>query len=76
MAKAIHIEDHFTQIEAAIAALESGELPLEQSLDRYENGLKAVRQARTLLDRYTARLDELRASDAATGRTDPAGSDA
>ena|SRR5258708_1577071 len=60
MAKQVSIEDHFTQIEEAIAALEAGELPLEEALGRYEAGLKAVRQARTMLDKYVARLDELR----------------
>ena len=54
------IEDHFTQIEQAISALEAGELPLEDSLNRYESGLKAVRLARALLDKYSARLEELR----------------
>ena len=63
MAKTPSIEDHFAQIETAIAALESGDLPLEQALDRYEAGLKAVRVARTQLDRYTARLAELRGAD-------------
>ena len=60
MAKQLSIEDHFTQIEEAIAALEAGELPLEEALARYEAGLKGVRQARGMLDRYVARLDELR----------------
>jgi exodeoxyribonuclease VII small subunit len=60
MPKTPAIEDHFSQIEAAITALETGELPLEQSLERYETGLKAVRQARLLLDRYAAKLEELR----------------
>jgi exodeoxyribonuclease VII small subunit len=60
MAKQLSIEDHFAQIEEAIAALEAGELPLEEALGRYESGLKAVRQARTMLDKYVARLDELR----------------
>ena len=69
MAKQLSIEDHFTQIEEAIAALEAGELPLEEALARYEAGLKGVRHARALLDRYVARLDELRGEpeDPATG---------
>ena len=54
------IEDHFKLIEQAIAALEAGELPLEDSLIRYESGLKAVRLARGLLDKYATRLEELR----------------
>ena len=61
--KPLSIEDHFAQVEDAIAALETGELPLEDALKRYEAGLKAVRQARTLLDQYTARLDEVRGAE-------------
>ena len=61
MAKPTSIEDHFALVEETVAALESGELPLEEALARYEAGLKAVRQAKALLDRYAARLDELRA---------------
>lgn len=63
MAKVTSIEDHFHAIETAVAALESGELPLEEALTRYEAGLKSVRAAKTLLDRYAARLSELRAED-------------
>jgi len=58
------IEALFDQIEAAVAALESGDLPLEEALARYESGLKAMRSARGLLDRYAARLEELRQEDA------------
>jgi len=60
MAKSPSIEDQFTHIEEAIAALEGGDLPLEQALGCYESGLKSVRQARVLLDKYVARLEELR----------------
>jgi exodeoxyribonuclease VII small subunit len=61
MPKAVTVEDLLQQIETAVQALESGELPLEEALARYEAGLKAVRQARQTLDRYAARLDELKA---------------
>jgi len=63
MAKAVAIEDLFHQVEAAIAALESGDLPLEESLVRYEAGLKAMRQARGVLDRFASRLEELRGDE-------------
>ena len=63
MAKPVAIEDLFQQIEEAVGALESGELPLEESLSRFEAGLKAMRQARAVLDRYAARLEELRGED-------------
>ena len=61
MAKQVTIEDQFRAIEEAVHALEGGELPLEESLKRYESGLKAVRAAKTQLDAYQARLEELKA---------------
>ena len=71
MAKQPSIEDLFQQIETAVAALEGGELPLEDSLARFESGLKAVRQARGLLDRYAARIEELRLhADGAEGASE------
>ncbi len=63
MAKSVSIEDHFTAITEAVSALESGDLSLEESLTRYEAGLKAVRAAKVMLDRYAARLTELRTED-------------
>lgn len=56
------IEELFKHIEEAVSSLESGELPLEEALQRFESGLKAMRQARTLLDSYTVRLEEVRGS--------------
>jgi exodeoxyribonuclease VII small subunit len=61
MAKQPTIEDLFAQVEAAVEALEGGELPLEEALARYEAGLKAVRAAKGQLDRFAARLEELKA---------------
>jgi exodeoxyribonuclease VII small subunit len=61
------IEDQFLAVEEAVAALASGDLPLEEALSRYESGLKAVRLARAQLDRYAARLDELRAEPGESG---------
>ncbi len=63
MAKQTSIEDQFTVIEAAIAALETGDLGLEEALAQYEAGLKSVRQAKAQLDRYVARLEELRGDE-------------
>lgn len=65
MAKQPSIEDQFIVIETAIAALETGDLGLEEALTRYEAGLKSVRQAKAQLDRYVARLEELRGDEPA-----------
>ncbi len=71
-ANPLSIEDHFNAIEQAVAALEGGELPLEDSLTRYEAGLKAVRAAKQMLDRYAARLTELRGEDERPSSSEPA----
>lgn len=63
MAKTPSIEDCFTEIETVIAALEGGELGLEESLKRYEAALGRVRQARAHLDSFQARLEELHGDD-------------
>lgn len=62
MAKQVSIEQYFEQIEGAIEALEDGELPLEEALKRYEGGLKSVREARSLLDRFEAKIEKLQDS--------------
>ena len=63
MAKNTSIEDHFNLIEEVIDVLESGELGLEEALAKYESGLKAVRLAKAQLDKYAARLEDLRSAD-------------
>ncbi len=63
MAKSTSIEDHFNLIEEVIDVLESGELGLEEALAKYESGLKAVRLAKAQLDKYAARLEDLRSAD-------------
>jgi exodeoxyribonuclease VII small subunit len=63
MAKNLTIEDHFNIIEQSIEVLESGELGLEESLARYEAGLKAMRLAKALLDKYAARLEDVRSDE-------------
>lgn len=61
MAKAPKIETCFDRIEAIVAALEDGDLALDEALARYEQGLTAIAQARRILSSYQARIEELRA---------------
>jgi exodeoxyribonuclease VII small subunit len=63
----VPIEEHFQVLEAAVEALESEELSLDEAMRRYETGLLAVRQATAQLDRYRARLEELRVEPAPGG---------
>lgn len=47
-----------------VSALEGGELPLEESLRLFEEGVKLSRQAQGRLDSVERRIEELLAVDA------------
>ena len=50
-------EEMIAQLEALIRKMESGELPLEQSLQSFEEGMKLIRAARNKLDAYRKKVD-------------------
>lgn len=47
------------QLEAILDEIESGDVPLEHCLKRYEQGVKLVEHCRTILDQAQARITEL-----------------
>lgn len=56
----LSFEDAFTQLEAAVAALQDGQLPLERALDYYEQGMKLARHCQSLLEQAELRVEQLR----------------
>ena len=52
-------EGAMRDLERIVAELESGELPLEQSLALYERGVGLIRWCGAQLDRAEARLQQL-----------------
>ena len=40
----LRFEDAFRRLETLVAEMEKGELPLEQMLDRFEEGVRLVRK--------------------------------
>ena len=56
-----------TRLEQIVQRLERGELPLEDSLRAYEDGIGLVRQAQGRLDGMDRRLEQILAD----GRTAP-----
>ncbi len=72
MAKKVTIEESFARLEKLVEQLESGELSLDEALQRYEDGLKQIRQARHVLDAYAERVERLRGEMAAESGTDTA----
>lgn len=47
------------QLEAILDEIESGEVPLEQCLKQYEQGVKLVEHCRSILDQAQQRIVEL-----------------
>ena len=44
------LEEHFTQIEEIIKAMETGNVSLDASFDLYKTGLEEIRAANAILD--------------------------
>ena len=52
-------EQAFTELEASVAALESGQHPLEETLRLFERGQELVRHCASLLDQAELKLQRL-----------------
>lgn len=54
-------EDAIEQLETLIDQIESGEIGLEESLKRYEQGSALIKRCRAILDQTQERIAELTA---------------
>jgi exodeoxyribonuclease VII small subunit len=52
-------EDYLTQLEKIVAELEEGNLSLEESLNRYETGIKALKKCYEVLDNMEKKIEML-----------------
>lgn len=50
-----------TRLEAIVGELEGGGLPLENSIDRYQEGVALLRECRGILESFQKRVEELSA---------------
>ena len=57
--KQANFEQSITELEAIVAELERGQIPLEESLEKFERGVGLLRQCRTLLDTAETRIKQL-----------------
>ncbi len=51
-----------TQLEQIVAAIESGQIGLEESLVKYEQGMELVKRCRGILDNAEKRIEQLTAT--------------
>jgi len=61
---ALSFEESTRRLSAIVEELEGGELPLERSLELFEEGVRLARAARDRLDRAERRVEELLGVDA------------
>jgi exodeoxyribonuclease VII small subunit len=64
--KAKSFEEAFSELEAAVAALQDGQMPLERALHYYEEGMKLAQHCNDLLEKAELRVQQLRVTDAGT----------
>lgn len=58
-AKKEKFEDHLRQVEDAVKSLEGGKLGLEESIEKYELGVKALRQCYAILEQAEKKIQLL-----------------
>lgn len=56
MAKKIILEESFEQLETIIAELENGDMTLEDSFKKYEEGMKLIKNCSNSIDRVEKKL--------------------
>ena len=52
-------ETYLAQVEAAVKSLEGGKLQLEESIEKYESGIRALRQCYAILDQAEKKIQLL-----------------
>jgi exodeoxyribonuclease VII small subunit len=52
-------EDAYAQLEAAVTALQDGQMPLERALQYYEEGMKLAQYCNELLQKAELRVQQL-----------------
>jgi exodeoxyribonuclease VII small subunit len=55
----LSFEEAFAQLEATVAALQDGQLPLEQALERYQDGMKLAQHCNELLQKAELTVQQL-----------------
>jgi exodeoxyribonuclease VII small subunit len=63
----LSFEEALDQLETIVAELESGGLPLEQALEKFEVAMRLKKQCEDLLARAEARIEELTEEEKADG---------
>ncbi len=67
----LSFEEAFAQLEAAVASLQDGRMPLEHALHHYEEGMKLAQHCNELLQKAELRVQQLHISESGEFETTP-----
>ena len=59
MMESLTFEEAYAQLEAAVTALQDGQMPLEHALQYYEEGMKLAQYCNELLQNAELRVQQL-----------------
>ena len=57
MAKKLSIEESFEQLDTIIGSLQQGDLSLEESFQKYEEGMKLIKHCSDTIDKVEKKLE-------------------
>jgi exodeoxyribonuclease VII small subunit len=57
--ESLTFEDAYAQLEAAVTALQDGQMPLERALQYYEEGMRLAQYCNELLQKAELRVQQL-----------------
>ncbi|MFI4911339.1 MAG: exodeoxyribonuclease VII small subunit [Sedimentisphaeraceae bacterium JB056] len=58
----LNFEDTITRLEEIVRGIETGQTPLEESLTKFETGMKLIAHCREILGRCEEKLETIAAS--------------
>jgi exodeoxyribonuclease VII small subunit len=61
--ESLSFEEAFAQLENAVEALQDGQMPLEEALRHYEEGMKLAQYCNELLQKAELRVQQLGVDD-------------
>jgi exodeoxyribonuclease VII small subunit len=59
LAKNLKFEDAMQRLDAIVAAMEAGEIGIEESLEKYEEAMQLAARCREILDRAEERIQKI-----------------
>lgn len=66
MPKKITIEESFASLDAIIEELQNGDLTLEESFQKYEEGMKLIKNCNTAINKVEKKLDVINGEESAS----------